>query len=93
MESEVPAEVAEKIDLGFQVENQQQGNTPVTSTTTAAEPRPVQTGHGRNWFDNNILLRVYSINGTVPSMDLYMENILDKFTVQLHLRKKAVRLI
>ena len=46
LEAEAPAEVAENIDLGFQVANEQQGRTPATSATTAADSRPFQTSYG-----------------------------------------------
>ena len=46
LEAEVPAEVAENIDMGFQVANEYQGRTPATSAITAADSRPFQTSYG-----------------------------------------------
>ena len=55
------------------MKNRKQDNAPVTSTTTAADPRPIQTTHVRSCFENDIFLTVLYINGAVSSKDWYVE--------------------
>ena len=50
LEAETPSEVAENIDLGSQVENENQSNTPATSSSTSADYQPFQTYHGRSFL-------------------------------------------
>ena len=50
LEAETPSEVAENIDLGSQVENEHQSNTPATSSSTSADYQPFQTYHGRSFL-------------------------------------------